>query len=299
LFNGGDPATGANAGTGFRNSISGVWTSLHDLHTDGRNGPGAETPQYDSDFDGVADSRMSCPACHNVHGSPSPTMIRHGELISTSGTSDKVPALGFQYTPEGSAPLLGDSTGGMTRFINTGQGSVAKNGICNMCHNDQVTYARTTSVGSPPSAPSTQCPVSGASSVETTPLFTSSAFFDPTPGHLHQASQWQVSATPGDYSVPAYSSGATADLTSHRTAVPLNHASRYAWRVRHQNDTGAWSAFSAESTFSTALGPVGVPLKLNPSGVVAAGSAVGCRPRSARWAHSARSRRDVTARSAM
>ncbi|MEW5802887.1 MAG: hypothetical protein AB1847_12380 [bacterium] len=36
--------------------------------------------------DALVDSRISCPACHNVHGSPNPVMIRHGELISTPAT---------------------------------------------------------------------------------------------------------------------------------------------------------------------------------------------------------------------
>ncbi|MBW1742429.1 MAG: hypothetical protein JRJ47_03225, partial [Deltaproteobacteria bacterium] len=52
---------------------------------------------FDSDWDGVSDSGTSCVACHNVHGSPTQTMIRHGELISTPGTTDKVPALNFTY----------------------------------------------------------------------------------------------------------------------------------------------------------------------------------------------------------
>ena len=272
LFNGGDPATGQDAGTNYRNVVSGVWRSLHDLHTDGRNGPlGPETPQYDSDFDGIADSRISCPACHNVHGSPSPAMVRHGELISTPGTTDKVPALDFQYGPEGRYPLLGDSDGGTTRFIAGGSGTVAKNGVCNMCHNDQTTYSRPPVAGTPPTAPSNLTPVNGATSEETAPLLVSSAFADAVPGHTHRSSQWQITATPGDYSTPAYSSGATADLTSHRVLTPLENANRYSWRVRHQSSTGGWSAFSTETLFSTALGAPGVPVKLHPSGVVAAG----------------------------
>jgi hypothetical protein len=52
---------------------------------------------FDSDWDGTGDSEYTCTACHNVHGSLSPAMIRHGELISTYGTTDKVPALNFSY----------------------------------------------------------------------------------------------------------------------------------------------------------------------------------------------------------
>jgi hypothetical protein len=51
----------------------------------------AASLHYDSDFNGTADSAGSCIACHNVHGSPTPAMIRHGELIGA------VPALDFLY----------------------------------------------------------------------------------------------------------------------------------------------------------------------------------------------------------
>jgi hypothetical protein len=98
---------------------------------------------FGDDCSSFRDSRISCPACHNVHGSPSPAMIRHGELISTPGTADKVPSIDFQYTPEGTYPALTDSTGGKTRFIAPGPGTIEKNGICNMCHNDSVSYTRT------------------------------------------------------------------------------------------------------------------------------------------------------------
>jgi len=57
--------------------------------------------------DSIIDSRMSCPACHNVHGSPNPAMIRHGELISTPGTHDKSPALSFRwYKADGYTPAI-------------------------------------------------------------------------------------------------------------------------------------------------------------------------------------------------
>ncbi|MGA1870984.1 MAG: hypothetical protein ACMUJM_20800 [bacterium] len=58
---------------------------------------GIDNIHWDSDWDGTADSRESCTACHNVHGSPTPAMIRHGELISTPGTTNKVPSLNFSY----------------------------------------------------------------------------------------------------------------------------------------------------------------------------------------------------------
>jgi len=126
-------------GTNYRNDPTNV--NAHWYHL---NSGGPYTNRWDSDWDGVTgDSQISCPACHNVHGSPSPRMVRHGELISTPGTTDKVPSLGLQYTPINTYPTLAQSSGGKTRFITGGQGSIGKNGVCVMCHNDAIGYTRT------------------------------------------------------------------------------------------------------------------------------------------------------------
>ncbi|MDY6950580.1 MAG: right-handed parallel beta-helix repeat-containing protein [Thermodesulfobacteriota bacterium] len=148
LYDGGDPATGGCAGTNFRSVATSLgtgdeWRSMHDYHTSGVPGPmGPSTPQYDSDYDGTADSKMTCPACHNVHGSPSPAMMRHGELISTPGTSDKVPSLDLMYLPQGTYPMLAESTGGTTPWWGSMSGDVGENGVCNMCHNNHTEYVR-------------------------------------------------------------------------------------------------------------------------------------------------------------
>ncbi len=134
----------------FPDNLSGSAWNSHNLHTDGRNGPlGPETPQYDSNFDGVADSRISCPSCHNVHGSTAPRMFRSGELEArTSPVAGIVPFLGFRYTVpfldldsqypngEGSPTLLESSGGAGVRFYAPGPGDVSRNGVCNMCHNE-------------------------------------------------------------------------------------------------------------------------------------------------------------------
>lgn len=134
-----DPGTTTN----FKDlPLSGGGWNSHDVHTDGRNGPwGPETPQYDSDFDGVADSRISCPACHNVHGSSVPAMFRRGELVNaTTSVTDVIPFLDFQYVPVcvgDDCSTLADSTGGAgTRFYTSGPGTIERNGVCNMCHNE-------------------------------------------------------------------------------------------------------------------------------------------------------------------
>ena len=121
------------------NFVEGV-SNRHRVHL---NSGGGNMNKWDSDWDGAVDSTMSCIACHNVHGSPSPRMIRHGELISDPGTTNKVPSIDFQYLTEYTYPALMDSSGGMIRSIGVGPGNVAKNGICVMCHADFVSYSRT------------------------------------------------------------------------------------------------------------------------------------------------------------
>ena len=55
------------------------------------------TSVSDSDYDGTTDSSPTCTTCHNVHGSPTGPMIRHGELISPYGTTSYVPSFNFYY----------------------------------------------------------------------------------------------------------------------------------------------------------------------------------------------------------
>jgi hypothetical protein len=95
---------------------------------------------------------MSCPACHNVHGpkltdgpeiTNAPGMIRTGELIGRANSlnlnylTDSCSGRTLSDTNE-----LADSTGGEMRFYWAGQGSIQKNGVCNMCHNEREPYWR-------------------------------------------------------------------------------------------------------------------------------------------------------------
>jgi hypothetical protein len=119
--------------TNFWNNDASIVNS-HSLHM------GLTGISFDSDFDGAVDTTHRCNACHNVHGSTTPAMIRHGELISTPGTTDKVPALNFAYL--GSAILEG-STGGRMSYAGPGVGD---NGVCWACHS-AISYSRTPFLG--------------------------------------------------------------------------------------------------------------------------------------------------------
>jgi hypothetical protein len=107
---------------------------------------------------------------------------------------------------------------------------------------------------SPPNQPSNISPANGAKRISSTPTLQSSAFSDPDISDTHAASQWQIRTILGSYSSsPVFNSGTdTTDLTS--ITVPSGRLSSYAtyyWHVRYQDNHGAWSDWSAETSFTT------------------------------------------------
>jgi len=84
-------------------------------------------------------------------------MTRHGELISTPGTMDKVPLLNAKYfnadgtldSGSGSSNIM-DTFGVQTQFYLPGRGNPGKNNMCLMCHNELVIYYRTPVIVPPP-----------------------------------------------------------------------------------------------------------------------------------------------------
>lgn len=144
--------TGGIMATNFRNDRRNKWNyrwnpNLHYLHLMPiPTGLGGVGPLWDSDWDGNnteggGDSTPSCPACHNVHGSAVPKMVRNGELVPTH------PDLDFNWYSDydlvsrtGSATtLLADSRWGTTDII-TG---FTSNKVCTGCHGtDAYSYFR-------------------------------------------------------------------------------------------------------------------------------------------------------------
>jgi hypothetical protein len=115
---------------------------------------------------------------------------------------------------------------------------------------DTLEYGFTVS-NSAPNQPLNQGPADGTSVMTLSPILSSSAFSHPCTSRTHAASQWQVRTALGDYANPIYDSGAdTVNLT--RIVMPegkLDGHTDYYWHVRHRDDRGMWSAWSAETVF--------------------------------------------------
>jgi len=117
-----------------------------------------------------------------------------------------------------------------------------------------------------PNKPSNISPTNGAIDVSLTCTLQSSAFSDPNFGDTHAASQWQITATPGNYSSPVYDSGIDV-VNKTSLTVPggtLTGNTIYYWRVRHQDNNSAWSDWSSTKSFTTLIPPPTIT-SLNPA----------------------------------
>jgi PKD repeat protein len=121
---------------------------------------------------------------------------------------------------------------------------------------------------SPPSQPQNFEPDDSAAGVSLSPSLQACEFRDPNASEVvlgeadaHAASRWQIAAsashdknTDGSYKTPVYDSdNVTTSLTS--IVVPagyLNGSASYYWHVKYQDSYGHWSAYSSETSFSTA-----------------------------------------------
>ena len=94
-------------------------------------------------------------------------------------------------------------------------------------------------------------PFNGATEISPDQPLQSSAFYTEG-GRSHFASQWQVRTSSGSYSSPVFSSQIDS-INLQSISLPagtLDLGTTYYWHVRYQNDLGAWSAWSDETSFT-------------------------------------------------
>ena len=103
-----------------------------------------------------------------------------------------------------------------------------------------------------PGAPANLSPANGATGIVPTPVLQASAFSD-LDGDSHAASSWQVRSAGGSYSSPVWQGTSAGPATAITVpAGELKHLKKYYWRVSYQDGHGLWSAYSAETSFTTA-----------------------------------------------
>jgi len=99
----------------------------------------------------------------------------------------------------------------------------------------------------PPYQPSNISPADGVFVGNLTPTLIASAFSN-RDDDTYKASQWQVTTTAGEYFNPIF------EDTNNKISITipsgkLSYETDYYWRVRYQDAYGAWSNWSAETSF--------------------------------------------------
>ena len=118
------------------------------------------------------------------------------------------------------------------------------------CSDTASTYVTVQTCATPPNTPFNISP-SSATCVGLPVILTASTFSDPGSGEYQDAAHWQIRASTGDYSDPAFDSGTDTVNLNHITipAGMLSDSSSYCWHVRYQDNLGAWSEYSSETCF--------------------------------------------------
>lgn len=105
----------------------------------------------------------------------------------------------------------------------------------------------------PPLAPTNIAPASAAMDQPTGPSFLSSSFADPATAKTHAASQWLVRRHSDNLLVFDSGTDAVHLVTLTLPTNTLDFGTTYAWRVRHQDNLGAWSDNSTSTVFTTTV----------------------------------------------
>jgi parallel beta-helix repeat protein len=105
-----------------------------------------------------------------------------------------------------------------------------------------------------PNKPSNVFPEDGATNINLVITLKASPFSDPDHEDTCTNAQWQITTVPSDYSNPVFNE---VGYTYYFNTIilptgTLDYSTTYYWRMRYQDNHGAWSDWSDETSFTTA-----------------------------------------------
>ncbi|MBI4327886.1 MAG: hypothetical protein HY674_21860, partial [Chloroflexi bacterium] len=108
-----------------------------------------------------------------------------------------------------------------------------------------------------PDTPANLYPFASQVNAPTNAILIASAFLDPDPDSLFSRSRFQVIAAGGIFASPLWDSGELNPPTSSAQVLDgvLQPNTKYLWRVCYRDDSGLWSAWSADTAFTTGSPP--------------------------------------------
>jgi hypothetical protein len=107
----------------------------------------------------------------------------------------------------------------------------------------------------PPNKPVNISPANNAVDLSPALNLTGGEFSDPDASDFHAASQWQIRRSSGSYDTSVFDSGINQSKL-RSIYIPwgtLVHSSSYCWHVRYRDNKNAWSPYSDETCFATAV----------------------------------------------
>ncbi len=174
----------------------------------------------------------------------------------------------FQYgttSSYGSATLAGDidNTTTATTYVDvsglaastTYHYRVVATTSAGTSYGNDMTFTTMAPANQAPNTPANSAPVNNATGVSLTPTLTASAFSDPNAGDTQAAAEWIVTRVSDG--VEMFDTGTdTVDLTSWTIpAGPFANSTAYSWKVRYEDNHGAWSNYSTPTSFTTLTQP--------------------------------------------
>ena len=116
-----------------------------------------------------------------------------------------------------------------------------------------ATRSFTVDINHTPLTPRNEYPAHGLSDVSATTALVASVFSDADGNDTHAGSRFQVKEDGSTYANCTYDREFSGAVTSVQIPAtePLRHSTKYWWRCKYQDDTGVWSEWSNETSFTT------------------------------------------------
>lgn len=179
------------------------------------------------------------------------TTYKYGQLVTSVSQLTPGDVIGYDWTGSGGGSMSGiDHTvfylgNNMIAAHSTSHDSVAWN-WANSSNTITFFIHMTVANSIVPTAPSNVSPAANATVSSLTPLLSASAFSDSAIGSTQVAAQWQI------FNGRALVFDTGTDTTNLlKLTVPagkLAFGNTYTWQVRHQDNYGGWSSYSAPTS---------------------------------------------------
>lgn len=214
---------------------------------------------YTDAFQWMRFQSIICPPETVINSGPEGTISTHDVTFEWSGFDDttETSQLQYAYKLEPFDPDFGTFSNDTEKaYSNLDDGSytfyVKARDLGGTEDPEPASRTFTINTNRIPNMPINQFPLSGQSGLSLTPTLIGSEFSDPDNGDTFAKSRFQIRSNDGTYDNPQWDSGELSPGTTNvQVNSELDYDKIYWWRCRYQDNNGAWSPWSNETSFVT------------------------------------------------